>query len=213
MSRGPSKAMLIVASLAELLMVLLGVAYVVTQRVEALLGWLVIGLAYLVCGGARIWSGRRLAAGPDEVRWLSQWAWMSPLLSSVVGVTSAVVALAAEKDIGRDESSAFLAGAAAGGVVLSWMMLHVGFAQIYRLVDAADPGTMGVEFPNTPDGGPSALDYVYLSFTIGTSFATSDPSIRTVPLRRAVLIHSIVSFFYNALVLAVAFEVLQQFLS
>lgn len=41
---------------------------------------------------------------------------------------------------------------------------------------------------------------------MGTSFATS---VRTPPIRRIVLVHSVVAFFFNALVVAVAIQVLQ----
>ncbi|MGW4336025.1 DUF1345 domain-containing protein [Rhodococcus koreensis] len=89
----------------------------------------------------------------------------------------------------------------------------MGFAHVYHLVDASNPDEIGVEFPGMRDTGPTALDYVYLSFALGTAFATSDPSVRSVAMRRVVLLHSVVAFFYNALVLAVAFEVLQQLIA
>ncbi len=47
----------------------------------------------------------------------------------------------------------------------------------------------------------------------GTSFATSDVEVVGIRTRRVVLLHSIVGFFSNALVAAVAFQVLQGLVS
>ncbi|WGY02897.1 DUF1345 domain-containing protein [Nocardioides sp. QY071] len=200
------------AVLAELLMLALGAAYVVGQRTWSLLGWEAVTIVYLLWGGARVWSGERSPMRPSTARGLRQWAWLSPLLSSAVGATAAVVALAAKDDVDRDLASLTLAGVASVGVVLSWMMLQVGFAQVYHLVDAANPDEVGIELPSSDGGSPSALDYLYFAFTMGTSFATSDASVRTTEVRRVALVHSVVAFFYNAVVVAVAFQVLQQVL-
>lgn len=190
-------------------MLVLGAAYVLGLQTWVLIGWEAVALSYLFWGGLRVWSGEREPTSPSTARVLRQWAWLSPVLSSAVGATAAVTALAAKNDLDRDQSSLMLAAVASVGVVLSWMMLQVGFAQIYHLVEAADRDRVGIEFPNTI-GAPAALDYLYFSFTLGTSFATSDPSVCTVEMRRVVLVHSVVAFFYNALVVAVAFQVLQQ---
>jgi len=172
-------------------------------------GWELVALALLVWGGKRVWSGRRMPTTPSDANRLRQWIWAVPLLASVVGATSAVLALAAKHNVGHDHGSLLVAAIASIGVVLSWMMLQIGFAQVYHAVDSAHPGVTGIEFPNLRFDRPSALDYLYFAFTMGTSFATSDASVRTVWIRRIVLVHSVVAFPYNALVVAVAFQVLQ----
>ncbi|HEY6594740.1 MAG TPA: DUF1345 domain-containing protein [Asanoa sp.] len=43
--------------------------------------------------------------------------------------------------------------------------------------------------------------------TIGVSFATSDVEVRSRVLRWHVMVHSVLGFFYNAVVLAVAIGV------
>jgi uncharacterized membrane protein len=102
-------------------------------------------------------------------------------------------------------NDALLSVAASIGVVLSWTLLHTGFAQMYEATDIASDQD-AITFPG--NDRPVFLNYLYFSFTIGTSFA-SDATLRTLPARRLVLIHGVVSFFYNALVVAVAFQVLQ----
>ena len=53
------------------------------------------------------------------------------------------------------------------------------------------------------------LNYLYLSFTIGVSFSTSDVTVVNHKGRRVMLLHSILSFFYNAIIVAMALQVIQ----
>lgn len=99
---------------------------------------------------------------------------------------------------------------ASAGIALSWTVLHAGFAEIYQVLDSSTKeGEKGISFP---DGTNSMLNYVYFSFTVAVSFATSDPTVVSVPVRRVVLIQSILSFFYNAIVVAVAIQVIQSYI-
>ncbi|GMA21198.1 DUF1345 domain-containing protein [Arsenicicoccus piscis] len=55
---------------------------------------------------------------------------------------------------------------------------------------------------------PRPVDFVYLAFTLGSSFATSDVEITSRRMRFRVLLHSVLSFFYNAAVVALAISVI-----
>lgn len=80
------------------------------------------------------------------------------------------------------------------GVVLSWMLLQTGFAQIYEILDAQRKYTV-FDYPGKDENeGPVLLDYLYFFFTIGASFATSDVNVKHAHGRRVVLLHSILSF-------------------
>jgi len=57
-----------------------------------------------------------------------------------------------------------------------------------------------VTFPS--DQSPNQLDFAYFAFTIATSFAVSDVDVTDRTIRRAVLGHQILSFFYNTSILA-----------
>jgi uncharacterized membrane protein len=99
-----------------------------------------------------------------------------------------------------------LAGAAAAlclvTVGLAWTMTHVAFtfryAHLYYREDSEGIG--GLEFP----GGvaPMYFDFAYFAFTIGMCFQVSDVCISSHQIRRAVLLHSIISFAYNSIILA-----------
>jgi uncharacterized membrane protein len=59
-----------------------------------------------------------------------------------------------------------------------------------------------VEFP----GGarPTYFDFAYLSFTVGMCFQVSDATVSSGQIRRALLLHAILSFAYNTAILAFA---------
>jgi uncharacterized membrane protein len=196
----------------ETVIIIASTAYVVTGRLPVLMTWLVIAVLYLTVGGTVVWrsSAHDLEHERPWAHWARRWAWLLPVLSSAVGAYSAVIALAARADASMNTESALLAGAASLGVALSWMLLQVGFANIYRYISLTDDSP-AIRFPGP--SAPSPMDYLYFSFTIGASFATSDAQIDSPHVRRVVAVHSVVSFFYNALVVAVAFQVLQQVIS
>jgi len=50
---------------------------------------------------------------------------------------------------------------------------------------------------------PNYLDFIYVSFTVGLTYAMSDVNVTSDRLRRLVLIHSVVSFFFYSTVLGV----------
>ncbi|MFI2563448.1 DUF1345 domain-containing protein [Paenarthrobacter sp. NPDC018779] len=140
----------------------------------------------------------------DEARAVVRWMWIPPVLAAIVGANSAISTLVARNDGTHGNAVLVLVLAASLGIILSWILLQLGFANVYQVIKAASDRQI-LRFPE--DATPTTLDYLYFSFTIGTSFATSDVEI--IGFRRVALVHSIVAFFYNALVVAVAFQILQ----
>ncbi len=97
-------------------------------------------------------------------------------------------------------------GARLGALVslpLGWVTVHtlVAFHYAYLHYRVLDQGD-GFRFPGA--GDPGAWDFLYASFTIGMTAQVSDIEVTTRPLRRAVLIHGVASFFYNTGILALA---------
>ncbi|RAX22444.1 DUF1345 domain-containing protein [Actinomyces sp. Z5] len=86
--------------------------------------------------------------------------------------------------------------------VLGWALLHLGYARHYERLDHLYGPAL--QFPGTAD--PDLTDYVYFSLTVGTTFATSDVAVTSRRLRWTVAVHSVFAFFYNAIVLVVAFK-------
>ncbi|WP_127841152.1 DUF1345 domain-containing protein [Actinomyces wuliandei] len=165
------------------------------------LAWQVVAVVFIVSSFAiprtEYWMGRR---------WRPGWACLLPVLAGLVGVQSAVWALIFRSFTDYNLASVVVIGLSATGVLLSWLLVHIGFAEIYALIDRRG-GTPDFAFPGEEDH--TSLKYIYLSVTIGTSFAVSDVTALTRRARTAVVLHSVISFVYNALVVAVAFQVLQ----
>jgi len=93
------------------------------------------------------------------------------------------------------------------GAPLGWATLHMIYAHHYANLHYFDPeegvsGVPALKFPATERPGPS--DFVYFSFVVGMTAQVSDVLIQSSPMRRAVLFHSIVSFFYNTVLIAMA---------
>ena len=102
-----------------------------------------------------------------------------------------------------------LVGLSVWAVIMSWFLLHTAVGQHYARLyyDDTDaegrpfPGGMrrGFEFPGNEQ--PTYLDFMYVSFTVGLTYAMSDVNVTSCAQRRMVLIHSVVSFFFYSTIL------------
>ena len=105
---------------------------------------------------------------------------------------------------GIDVSALVLAGI---GAPLGWFVLHTAmafhYADIYFFDDpeCADDDK-DLDFPGR--GDPGAWDFLYYSFVVGMTAQVSDVQVRTSVMRRATLFHSVVSFFFNTVFIAMA---------
>jgi uncharacterized membrane protein len=120
-----------------------------------------------------------------------------------VSLVSIVLAISLAPDVRDLETTrgASLAFTAALGVVSAWGVLHTSYALHYAYLYYRSEGSAGgLAFPG--DESPAQRDFAYFAFTIGTSFAVSDVDVTDPAIRQAVLGHQILSFFYNASILA-----------
>lgn len=94
-------------------------------------------------------------------------------------------------------------------IPLGWATIHMlaasHYAHLYWRPGDADEPRRGLVFPG--DGEPAAIDFVYFSFVIGMAAQTADVAIAGRALRRFALMHSIVAYFFNAVVIAAAVNV------
>jgi uncharacterized membrane protein len=108
----------------------------------------------------------------------------------------------------KGDASAVEIGLAFASVVLGWLTIHTMFALHYahlywrpqqqKLEDEDKRG--GLSFPETEE--PSAYDFLYFSFVIGMTAQTSDVDITSTDMRKINLLHAIVSFFFNTVIVA-----------
>jgi len=93
-------------------------------------------------------------------------------------------------------------------VVCSWMLVHTVFGLSYAHTYYGDPdgpkGPLshagGLQFPG--DREPDYMDFAYFSFTIGMTFQVSDVVITSRDFRTLVLLHGMLSFGFNTVILA-----------
>ncbi len=98
-------------------------------------------------------------------------------------------------------------------VPLGWLTLHTiaafRYAHLYyaraESGDADGADARGLAFPQTDE--PAVWDFLYYSFVVGMTAQVSDVQVLTVPMRRVTLVHSIVSFFFNTVLLALAVNI------
>lgn len=87
-------------------------------------------------------------------------------------------------------------------VPLGWAVVQTLAAFHYAHLHYAPKEHCRLSFPGTAD--PAPWDFLYFSFTIGMAVQTADVTIATSPMRRIVLFHSVLAFFYNTVILALA---------
>jgi uncharacterized membrane protein len=129
-------------------------------------------------------------------------------LVSLLAIIAAVISLFNALNKGSSHSAlevslAFLS------VIGGWFTIHTMFAMHYAhrywQYFAGEQGMgprRGLGFPETEE--PGGYEFLYFSFVIGMTAQTSDVSVTTTDMRRINLAHSIVSFFFNTVLVAAA---------
>ena len=95
------------------------------------------------------------------------------------------------------------------GMVFSWFLMHTIFTVRYTHMYYGNHPTKkdslmyGVEFPKSQDDfKPDFIDFAYFSFVLGMTFQVSDVQITSHRIRRLALVHSLISFGYNMVIVA-----------
>lgn len=173
-----------------------------------LFGWVVGALIYIALTWYRMLTTdvhrlRRRAAALDFSDSLLLILASGAALASMAGIA---VELHGLRDIGPSDIW-IRAGVAVSTILISWVFLHTLFTVHYaHRYYAGAHGGEGLTFPENPQE-PVFWDFLYFAFTIGVAAQTADVSISSMPMRRLALLHSVLSFFFNTTVLALAVNV------
>ena len=98
------------------------------------------------------------------------------------------------------------------GVILSWVLLHTIFTYRYAHFyygsnrKKANEIIGGLDIPN--EKCPDYLDFAYFSFVIGMTFQVSDIQISSRHIRRLALLHGLLSFLFNTVIVALTINVI-----
>ena len=137
------------------------------------------------------------------------------IMATAVGACIAAITMLLQqvKDMTGFERAGHIALALAA-LTTSWLLIHTVYAFHYahryyqqelrdrRLGQGAEPS---LDFPGKPD--PDYFDFVYFSFVVGMTSQVSDVQVTTSRLRRVTLVHSVLAFAFNMLVLALSVNV------
>lgn len=175
---------------------------------RALIGWDAGVWAYLV---VMIWTMMRadhrqvraLAAKQDESAG-------AVLATVIVGTILSVCAIVTELSNmkGGSEHHAALHYAFTGVTVIgSWLLVGVMYCFHYaHLFYCANKNTQPVRFPDE-HVQPNYWDFLYFSFTLSVAVQTSDVQIMTRSMRKLVLGHSVLAFFFNLVILGLSVNI------
>jgi uncharacterized membrane protein len=152
---------------------------------------------------------RRRAARQDLGRWVILFV---VIAGALVSMAALAVIQKSLKAAPGDESVLYL-GLIVATIVLSWSLVHTVFTLHYAHgyygptddLDDEDGLVGGLEFPS--ETKPDYWDFMYFSYVVGMTAQVSDVQVSGRQLRRLTLIHGVVSFFFNTIILALTINI------
>ena len=156
--------------------------------------WLVS--AFMLLARADVAHIRRRALVQDEGRF-------AILVLVVAAALASLGAILAQLGAGRAPGNLALALLT---ILLSWAFVHVIFALHYaHEFYAAKPRGGGLTFPGGEE--PDYWDFLYFSLVIGMTSQVSDVAVAGRTIRRTVAAHGVVSFLFNAALIALTVNI------
>jgi len=95
-------------------------------------------------------------------------------------------------------------------LALSWLMIHTIYAfhyahRYYQEEKNNKIAGAGLDFPGKLD--PNYFDFMYFSYVVGMTSQVSDVQVTSREMRHITTVHSLLSFAFNMLVLALSINV------
>lgn len=178
---------------------------------RGLLGWSVgvavyLALAWWLCSSFDAQRTRERAQAQDEP---SVVLLLLMLLASLASVAAIVDMMQQGKDLSGIERTPHIVMAVVA-LAASWLFIQTMFAyhyahRYYHEEKQNEPDGPGLEFPGGLD--PDYFDFLYYSHVVGMTFQVSDVQVTSREMRRLTLVHSVLSFAFNMLILALSINV------
>jgi uncharacterized membrane protein len=144
---------------------------------------------------------RRHAAAQDEGQFMILTCTVAAALASLAAIFVELGTSAGEASRPRNQVPL-----AALTILLSWAFIHTIFALHYAHEFYDETSGRGMTFPGG-DPNPDYWDFVYFSFVIGMTSQVSDVAITSKVIRRTATVHGILSFLFNAALLALTVNI------
>jgi uncharacterized membrane protein len=170
--------------------------------VAVLVAWDAAAVAYLASAWASVAfkdaaETAQHAQDEDNSRRASEAVLVNASVASLVAVAFTLAEAGGEHHAARAGLTIF----ALVSVALAWTCVHTVYMLRYARLYYAQP-VGGIGFAD--DEPPQYLDFAYLSFTIGMTFQVSDTDLSKKRIRRTAIHHALLSYFFGAVILAVA---------
>lgn len=131
------------------------------------------------------------------------------LVISIVGAIltmASILAFLSGLDSVRGSEKLVHVGLAALTVASTWVLIPTMFTLHYAdMFYSVGPNERPLRFPDSAD--PVFWDFIYFSFTISLACQTADVSTAQGSIRKVVIAHSVLSFFFNVSILGFAVNV------
>jgi uncharacterized membrane protein len=197
----------VLVRLTELALIIAGLGFILLSPDDELvylgiwdaLAVLYVGVGVIALRRSRKRPPQRTPQGPRTDRFRFNFAFA--IVSSLIGFFVAIDIATSDNP---EDYAVLLNILGVIAMVMSWMLLQAGYARRYASIYRTAGG--GLTFPSTEH--PAPVDYLYFAVTIGTAFSVSDVLVTTARMRWHVMVHSAVSFFYNAAVVAFALSLI-----
>ena len=178
--------------------------------VRVLVAWNVFAITSVAFAWASIlWSNARTSVRAAKLQDSSRTAIFLLVIGAALASLFAVGALLlTAKGLSSGRAAEHIA-LAIGTVICSWSLTHTIFTLhyahlFYRHVRGTpqDAAGSGVVFPE--EKHPEFLDFAYFSFVIGMTCQVSDVQITSRQIRSTALLHGLLSFVFNTVILALS---------
>lgn len=160
-----------------------------------------------------------VTANPKQIKKRSQTQDFSRIVIAILVVSAAIASLFAvifilgtSKDLPTKLKGLHIA-LSLGSVVGSWLLVHTMFtlryAHYYYLREqthSQEEHAGGLDFPG--DNLPDYWDFAYFSFVLGMTFQVSDVAITSRLMRRLALLHGLLSFAFNTIIVALSINII-----
>jgi uncharacterized membrane protein len=186
-----------------------GLLFGTDAQIRIALGGVTFFIAYLA---STTWLARSLAAA--DLRKKAEIEDEGIAVIVLITLTAIVLSLVSLGRLLVSSGNELWLLVAIANVPLGWATFHTVMAFHYAHIfysKSAEPGRKskdagGLEFPQTKE--PRISDFVYYSFVVGMTMQVSDVSAASRQMRNTTLVHSVVAFFFNTVIIAFAVSVL-----
>jgi len=180
-------------------------APLVSWELSLLVGYDVAALTFLVGIWRVVWpldAGQTAADAEreDPTRAGADLMLVSAALASLAAVGTAIV-----RANGHGSRVWVQVGFGVVSVLVSWAVIHTVYALRYAKIFYTGPDGGANFHTETP---PRFSDFAYLAFTIGMTFQVSDTELNNAEFRRQVLRHSLLSYLFGTVIVALTINLI-----